>query len=278
MESFEKNGSLSANRSATSGRAGRGYVYAVTLIASTGGFLFGFDLSIISGAVVFLREEFHLTQAMFGLANSSAILGCIVGPLLGLRLADGRGRRTTLAVAAACFMVSAIGSALAYGMVDFVIWRILGGIGVGLAMVTSPMYIAELAPAELRGRLITVNQLAIVFGINMAIVVAYFLSFGAHWRWMFAAEIPPIAALMVGLLFAPRSPRWLTSKGRNDDEAMRVLTKINGREAAGSVLDEITAELKQETGTFRELFMPGIRLALIIGVVSWSSSRSMASI
>ena len=248
------------------GKAGGWYIYAVTLVAATGGFLFGYDLSIISGSVIFLREHFNLSPFMFGLATSSAIFGCIFGPVCGLWLADAIGRKRTLAAASICFMFSAIGNALSQTMADFVIWRILGGIGVGLAMVTSPMYIAEIAPPRLRGRLVTMNQLAIVFGINMSIVVAYFLSFGGHWRWMFASEVPAILALMAGLFFAPKSPRWLAAKTRSE-EALGVLTKINGRVQAEKELKEINAELTEETGSFRELFGPGIRLAVFIGVV-----------
>ena len=166
------------------GKAGKGYVYAISLVAALGGFLFGFDLSIISGAIIFLAEQFHLTAAAKGFAVSSAILGCIAGPLLSLWLADAIGRKKTLAVASLFFMISAIGSALSIGLIDFVIWRWVGGVGVGLAATTAPMYIAEISPPRLRGRLVTVNQLAIVSGINISVIVSYFLSFGGHWRWM----------------------------------------------------------------------------------------------
>ena len=250
----------------SAGESSRWYIYAVTLVASTGGFLFGYDLAIISGAGIFLRQHFELSPAMFGLANSSAVFGCIFGPLLGLWLADSLGRKYTLAVAAVCFMVSALGSAFCFGMPDFMAWRAVGGLGIGLAMVTSPMYIAELAPAHLRGRLVTINQLAIVFGINMAIIVAFFLSFEGHWRWMFASEVPPITMLMAGLLFAPKSPRWLASRA-DFIQALSVLSSINGRRAAEEILQDIKGDLKQDTGAFRELLQPGIRQALMIGVV-----------
>ena len=248
------------------GKEGDWYVYAISLVAALGGFLFGFDLSIISGAIIFLAEQFHLTAAAKGFAVSSAILGCIVGPLLSLWLADAIGRKKTLALASLFFLISAIGSALSIGLIDFVIWRWLGGVGVGLAATTAPMYIAEISPPRLRGRLVTVNQLAIVSGINISVIVSYVLSFGGHWRWMFASAVVPILALMGGLFFVPRSPRWLASKGKKE-EALAVLTKVNGRGRAEVELEEINEELGKESGGFGELVQPGMRLALIIGIV-----------
>jgi sugar porter (SP) family MFS transporter len=241
-------------------------LYMIALVAATGGFLFGYDLSIISGALIFLEKHFQLDSSGTGFAVSSAILGSIAGPLVGMWLNDAVGRRATLWVAAACFLVSAIGTALPRTFVDFCIWRAVGGIGVGLAAMTSPMYIAEIAPSHLRGRLVTVNQLAIVIGINMAVIVSYLLSFGGHWQWMFASEVVPIVLLVFGLFFVPNSPRWLAAKGRND-EALGVLESINGSEQAARELADIRAELGEERGTFSELFMPGLRKALLIGLL-----------
>lgn len=181
-------------------------------------------------------------------------------------LSDALGRRRTLGIAAFCFMVSALGSALPHSILAFNFWRAIGGVGVGLAAMTSPMYIAEISPPHLRGRLVTVNQLAIVIGINLAVIVSYRLSFGGHWRWMFASEVIPILFLMIGLLFVPRSPRWLAAKGKAE-EALGVLTKINGRTQAEKELQDIQDELKEESGTFSELLVPGIRKALLIGIV-----------
>jgi len=245
---------------------GRLRLYLVALVAATGGFLFGYDLSIISGALIFLGDHFQLDSAGKGFATSSAILGSIAGPLAGMWLNDAIGRRATLWVAATCFLVSAIGTALPRTLVEFCIWRAVGGVGVGLAAMTSPMYIAEISPPHLRGRLVTVNQLAIVIGINLAVVASYALSFGGHWRWMFASEAVPIVALIAGLFFVHRSPRWLASKGRHD-EALAVLASINGPAQAARELTDIRAELREETGTFRELLLPGLRKALAIGLL-----------
>jgi len=241
-------------------------LFLVSLIAATGGFLFGFDLSIASGALPFLESDFSLDAAGKGLAMSSAIFGSIAGPLAGMWLADRIGRRATLWIAAACFLASAIGTALPRSIAEFNVWRAVGGVGVGLAAMTSPMYIAELSPANLRGRLVTVNQLAIVIGINLAVIVSWLLSFGGHWRWMFAAEVPVILLLMGGLFFVPHSPRWLAGLGR-DEEALQVLAGINGPERAARELVEIKEELAEEGGTFAELLAPGIRTAVLIGAV-----------
>ena len=242
------------------------YLYLVSLVAAVGGFLFGYDLSIISGALPFLKSHFALDAAGEGWAMSSAILGSIIGPVAGIWLADAVGRRRTLAIAALCFMASAIGTALPRSLDQFVFWRVVGGVGVGLAAATSPMYIAEISPAHMRGRMVTVNQLAIVIGINLAVISSYLLSFGGYWRWMFASEVVPILFLMVGLCFAPESPRWLAARKR-DDDALDVLSRINTRKQAQKELGEICAELGEESGKFKELLQPGIRLALLIGIV-----------
>jgi sugar porter (SP) family MFS transporter len=243
------------------------YVYKIALVASMGGFLFGFDLVVIAGALPFLDAYFHLTPAMKGFAVSSAILGAITGPLIGLWVADSLGRRKTMMLAATCFMISTIGTAFTESIWVFVFWRFMGGIGIGLAMISSPIYIAELSPPHIRGSLVNVNQLSNVIGINLAVIVGYFFSQGENgWRWMFGSQAVPVLFLIIGLLLIPESPRWLAAKNRIG-EALKVLTKINGKTIAEAELKEIEKELGQEEGTFRELFRPGIKLALFIGIV-----------
>ena len=241
-------------------------LFAITMVISVGGFLFGYDLVIISGTILYLEDYFHLSPFYFGLVGGSASLGCIAGPLAGMWLADAIGRKKTLLFAGVCFALSAIGTAVAVNLAPFIFWRWLGGVGVGLSSGVSPMYIAELAPARLRGRLVTVNQLLNVIGINLAVVVAYFLSFGDHWRLMFASEIIPIAILMIGLLFVPDSPRWLAAKGKRE-KALAILAGINGRRQAETEMREIDDELTRESGHFRELLQPGVRFALFLGVL-----------
>jgi sugar porter (SP) family MFS transporter len=237
----------------------------ITLIAAVGGFLFGYDLSLISGAIIFLKKEWSLSPFWMGAVTGSAILGCPFGPLAGVWLADTLGRNKTLILSAVLFIASAIGSALAASMVDFSLWRFIGGVGVGLASTVSPMYIAEVSPPRLRGRMVIINQLAIVIGLSLSVYVSYQFSFGGHWRWMFATMAVPATALLVGLFFVPRSPRWLAARG-DYDGALGVLAAINGRAQAERELQEIRDELGEEAGGFRELFQPGVRLALAIGV------------
>ena len=246
------------------------YTYLIVLVASIGGFMFGFDLVIIAGALPFLEVDFLLTPAMKGFAVSSAILGSVSGPLVGMWFTERLGRRNTMMLAAFFFMISTIGSAFAFGIWDFALWRFMGGVGIGLAMISSPIYIAELSPAHLRGVLVNVNQLSNVIGINLAVIVGYFFSFdGWGWRWMFGSQAIPVALLIVGLLLVPESPRWLAARGKLA-AALDVLTKINGRKRGEQELEEIKAELgrtTEEVGTMHDLWKPGIRSALIIGIV-----------
>lgn len=243
------------------------YVFKIALVASMGGFLFGYDLVVIAGALPFLEAYFHLTPALKGFAVSSAILGAITGPLIGLWVADNLGRRRTMMLAAICFMISTLGTAFTETIWYFAFWRFLGGIGIGLAMISSPIYIAELSPPQIRGSLVNVNQLSNVIGINLAVIVGYFFSQGENgWRWMFASQAVPVLFLILGLLLIPESPRWLAAKNRVG-EALKVLTKINGKTIAEAELKEIEKELCEEEGTFQELFHPGIKLALFIGIV-----------
>ena len=243
------------------------YIYCTVLVASIGGFLFGFDLVVIAGALPFLEEHFNLSPVMKGFAVSTANLGALAGPLVGLWFTERLGRRKTMMIAGLFFMVSTIGTAAAVTIWDFGVWRFMGGVGIGLAMMSSPIYIAELSPPHMRGVLVNVNQLSNVIGINLAVIVGYIFSFeGWGWRWMFAAQAVPVVLLIAGLLIIPESPRWLASRNRMA-EALKILTKINGKATAESELREIQKELKQETGTFKELLQPGIKLALFIGIV-----------
>ena len=242
------------------------YLYLIVLVAAVGGFLFGYDLSLISGAIVFLKTEFALTPFWFGVVAGSAVLGCPFGPLVGAWMADAVGRKPTLIFSAVLFLASSIGCAMAGGMWEFIIWRFVGGMGVGLASTVSPMYIAEVSPPHLRGRLVVVNQLAIVIGLSLSVLVAYELSFGGHWRWMFITQLLPVACLMFGLFFIPESPRWLASVGKSP-KAFDVLCRINGQARAEKELTDIQAELGEESGGLSELCRRGVRLALLIGIV-----------
>ena len=243
-----------------------GYVFRLAMVAALGGFLFGYDISIISGAVIFLESEFHLNDFQKGFAVSSAAIGCIVGPLVSVAISDWLGRKKTLVVAALLLGVSALLTALPRTMAEFYIGRMIGGIGVGLASVVAPMYISEMAPARLRGRLVSLNQLAIVTGLFMAVVVSYTLSHGGHWRWMFASTLVPVLFWLATLTILPASPRWLVTKNR-EEEARVLLERGEGKEAANTALVEIKNSIAEETGGWAEVFQPGVRMALLVAVV-----------
>ena len=242
------------------------YAFCVAVAAAMGGFLFGYDISIISGAVIFLETEFQLDSAQKGFAVSSAALGCIAGSLVAATLSDRIGRRGTLAISAVLLFAASLGTAIPPNMIVFNAFRILGGIGVGVASVVSPMYIAEMAPARLRGRLVSVNQIAVVTGLFAAVVVAYELSGQRDWQWMFGSECLPALAWIAVLFVLPESPRWLVEKGR-DAEALQLLIRSEGSPQAHIALEEIKQSLSEETGTWGELFQPGMRTALLVAVM-----------
>jgi SP family arabinose:H+ symporter-like MFS transporter len=243
-----------------------GYVFRLALVAALGGFLFGYDISIISGTLIFLETEFQLNDFQKGFAVSSAAIGCIVGPLVSVAISDWLGRKKTLVVAALLLGVSALVTAVPRTMPEFYLGRMVGGIGVGLASVVAPMYISEMSPARLRGRLVSLNQLAIVTGLFMAIVVSYALSGGGHWRWMFASTLVPVVFWLGTLTFLPESPRWLVAKNR-EAEARLLLERGEGKEEAQKALVEIKNSIAEESGGWGEVFQPGVRMALLVAVV-----------
>ncbi|MCP4711899.1 MAG: MFS transporter, partial [Planctomycetes bacterium] len=193
------------------------YVYLLSIVAALGGLLFGYDTAVISGAIGFLQTRFDLNNVWMGWAASCALIGCIGGASIAGWMSDRYGRRSVLILSGMLFTVSAIGSAFPRSLTEFVIARIIGGVGVGIASMLSPLYIAEVAPARLRGRLVTLNQFTIVFGMLVVYFVnALVASMGDEawniamgWRWMFGSEVLPAVLFMVLLLFVPESPRWL---------------------------------------------------------------------
>lgn len=259
------------------------YVLLLTGVAALGGLLFGYDTAVISGAIGFLEQHFQLDpQVWKGWAAASALVGCALGAAMAGFLSDTLGRKKVLLLSALLFFISAIGTALPRGFQEFVIFRIIGGLGIGAASLTSPMYIAEVAPARLRGRMVSVNQLAIVSGMLIVYFVNYFIAqYGAAvdalapgaaswnvehgWRWMFGSGAFPSLLLFGLLLVVPESPRFLARK-RRTAAALAVLERINGRRQAAVELSEIERALAVETGTLAELFQPGMRVALLIGV------------
>lgn len=267
--------------------------FGMAFVAAIGGFLFGFDLGLIGAANIYLRDQFHLSDAEFGFATASAVLGCVVGPTFGFWLCDAISRKRTMLIASILLAVSALFTAapdvLGDGSRDstllvFNIFRFVGGIGVGLCSVASPMYIAEIAPAAKRGSLGLMYQLAIVTGHAVAPLIAFVIvyvlrvNYGVTqtfvpenpwlqaWRWMFFSEMACIVPFVIFVFRLPYSPRWLAEKGRFD-EAREVLTAVDGPEYAQREIAEIKTALNEEQGSWAELFAPGIRFALLIGIL-----------
>jgi SP family arabinose:H+ symporter-like MFS transporter len=250
------------------------YIILITSVAAFGGFLFGYDTAVIAGAIGYLQIKFDLSPLMVGWAASSAIWGCVLGAMTAGYLSDRFGRRPILIVTAILFAVSAYGSAVANDLTMFIIMRLLGGIGVGAASMLCPMYISEIAPSNIRGRLVTFYQLAIVLGINIIYVInlkisqagdeAWNVEYG--WRYMLGSEVIPAIVFFVLLFFVPESPRWLAAKSK-EGTAMRILERINGKTVSLQIFAEIAESLKSEKGNFSDLLNIKLRKPMIIGVV-----------
>lgn len=244
------------------------YVYMISSVAAVGGLLFGFDTAIIAGAIEKVRTHFALHPMQEGWAVSSLLVGCMIGAAVAGVLSDRWGRKKILVVTAAFYIGSAILAGLPRTLTELVLARFLGGLAVGISSMVAPMYIAELAPARIRGRLVTLNQMAIVTGILLANVVSGLLvdTSPNDWRWMFASAAVPSFLLFIALLGVPESPRWLAKRGAYE-QAGSILARVNGPQRAGEELEEIRLALAQESGSFLDLFGPGLRVALAIGVV-----------
>ena len=236
--------------------------------AALGGLLFGFDTGVISGAIHFIKIEFNLNAYQEGFAVSNLMIACVIGALLAGPIADWTGRKKVLILCAVLFTVSAILSALPRSFTELVIARFIGGMGVGMASVVSPMYIAEISPAKIRGRLVALNQLAIVVGI----LLSYFSNWVLvdtginNWRYMLVAEILPAITFLVGLFFIPESPRWLTKEGL-EKEALDVLNVVAGAANADHELQEVKKSLAEKKTSLKELLHPSLRRVLIVGIL-----------
>lgn len=243
------------------------YAYLIAAVAAISGLLFGFDTAVINGALIFLRAELALTTRGTELATSSLLVGCALGAGVAGWLTDRLGRKRILIVSALLFAASAVGAALPRDLAEFVAARLVGGLAIGVASVLAPLYIAEIAPRSIRGRLVSLNQMAIVSGILLAYFVNWLLSFGgpSSWRLMFASAAVPSVAFFFALLFVPESPRFLVEKGR-EAEALAVLTRVGGAAAARAELVEIRDTIAQEAGTLRELVQKRLRKPLGIAV------------
>ena len=260
------------------------YLFLICLVSAMGGLLFGYDWVVVGGAKIFYEPFFHLenSAALRGWAMSSALVGCLIGALLSGSWSDRYGRKKMLIVASALFVASAVGTGAVDSFFWFNVYRIVGGLGIGIASNVSPVYIAEVSPAAVRGKFVSINQLTIVLGILLAQLANwqigdYFTS-GSEtlsetsvewaWRWMFWAELVPAGLFFILSFLIPESPRWLAAVGRKENAGL-ILTRIAGKDYARQTL----AELEQLTGQqeekvhWRSLLQPNVRGVLLIGIV-----------
>jgi SP family xylose:H+ symportor-like MFS transporter len=266
------------------------YAFRITLVATLGGLLFGYDTAVISGTVSALNYYFVLPRglaeisanSLLGFTVSSALIGCVIGGAIAGFMSNKFGRKKSLMISAVLFMITSIGSSIpeigfapvGHGgymvLTQFIIYRIIGGVGVGMASLLSPLYIAEISPAHKRGKLVSYNQLAIIIGMLVVFFVNYFIACQGNdswiniigWRWMFASEIIPAVLFFVLLFFIPESPRWLMLKGR-DEKALSVLNKINSAKGTEEIIEEIRSSSASKSG---KIFSYGWKL-IVIGIL-----------
>jgi SP family xylose:H+ symportor-like MFS transporter len=265
-----------------------GYVWSIALAAALGGLLFGYDWVVIGGARQFFEIHFRLeSAAAVGWANSCALVGCFVGSLVAGGLGDRYGRKPVLLVSAVLFAVSSVLTGWAFSFTAFIVWRIVAGVAIGLSSNISPLYITEVSPASHRGRLVSLNQFAVVVGILLAQIVnwriaapvpehaspemlwaSWNVQFG--WRWMFTAVAAPAIIFLVASFGIPESPRWLLVRGRREG-AFKVLTRLGGSAAyataESAAISQALHDGETRTASWRGLLQPGVRLVLLVGIV-----------
>ena len=249
------------------------YLVPICLVATVGGLLFGFDTGVISGAIEPLTARFGLGNFMKGWVSGCVLTGCAAGVLLVGPLSDRFGRKPALFLAALMFIASAVGTSLAPQIWVFIGFRFIGGLGIGIASISTPMYIAEITPAQIRGRMVAVNQIAVVGGITATSFVNYFIAQGRDqqwlidtgWRWMFATGLAPALVFCVLLVPIPESPRWLIEMKR-DGAAKAVLSRVGGAAFAEDESSSIKAAISQEEGTWAALFSHQLRRPLLLGI------------
>jgi sugar porter (SP) family MFS transporter len=244
---------------------GKRFVYLATAISALGGMLFGYDIGVISGAILFVRTAFGLSTGMEEIVVSSVLCGSLVGAGAGGVLADRLGRRKLLIATAIVFGCGAVGAAVAQGPFELIAARLIAGVAIGIASFVAPLYISEIAPVAIRGELVSINQVAITAGIVISYLIDYAFAPSGAWRWMFALAVVPAAVFGVGLLFVPDSPRWLAGRGRID-QARAVLNRIRAADKVEGELKEIQQSVSKQRAGWSELLSPLVRPALIVGV------------
>jgi SP family galactose:H+ symporter-like MFS transporter len=241
------------------------FVYVVAAVSALAGLLFGYDTGVISGAILFVKQQFGLSATMQEVVVSVVLLGAVVGAATGGTLADCFGRRKTIILAAVIFALGAVSTALALTIPWLIVGRTIVGIAIGIASFSAPLYISEVAPANVRGSLVSLNQLAITVGIVVSYLVDYVLSGISGWRWMFGLAAIPATILSIGMFFLPDSARWLVSQGLLD-KARAVLERIRATTSVDDELSEIKKSEQLQSGEWAQLFTPLVRPALVVGI------------
>ena len=249
----------------TSSASSRLTVVLTAAVAALGGAIFGYDTSVISGAMLFLRRDFHLSDVQLEFAVGIALAGALAGAALAGYCTDRWGRRWMLLMTAIGFGVFSLLSGLAVGLVSFSIARFFVGVCIGVASLTVPLYISEMSPARIRGALVSLNQLAIGTGIGVAYFVDYAFAASESWRWMFASAVFPAIVLVVGMIFLPESPRWLARKGFRE-KALENFHRLGRGDEAETELADVESVLREEQEGLGILLRPGFRVAVLVGV------------
>lgn len=237
----------------------------VYFFGALGGMLFGYDTGVISGAILFITPDLGLTPFLEGLVVASLLLGAAAGAGSAGPLSDRLGRRNLILIAAVIFTIGAIGAGLAPGVGTLVLFRIVLGLAVGAAALIVPLYLSEIAPTEIRGAISSLNQLMITVGILLAFIVNALLANSEAWRWMLGLAVVPSVVLFIGMYFMPETPRWLVSRGR-EDEARDVLMRSRSEQEAENEIREIKEVEREEEGGLQELLAPWVRPALIVAI------------
>jgi MFS transporter, SP family, galactose:H+ symporter len=240
-------------------------VYAISIFAALAGLLFGYDTGIISGAILFIKKDFYLSNFQEEMVVSAVLLGALIGSGLSGRLTDRFGRRKVLVFTAITFIIGSLSTALSPNVDDLIIGRIVLGIAIGVGSFTAPLYLAEIAPQHIRGMLVSLNQLAITIGIVFSYLINYYFSSKGGWPWMLGLGVVPAAILLLGTFFLPESPRWMLLKGR-EQKARTVLQHIRAREDISKEFAEIQKTVKTERGTHRLLLAKWVRPILFISL------------
>jgi len=242
-------------------------IYIIAFIAALAGLLFGYDTGVISGAILYLKDQFNLTSVVVERVVSAVLLGAVIGAAFSGAMADKIGRRRSIVITALLFSLGAIGCAFSPSIPILISCRFLIGLAIGVASYVAPLYISEISPANVRGSLVSLNQLMITCGIVVSYLVDYMLTLGKNeWRWMFGLGAIPATILLIGMAYLPETPRWLVSRGLVD-KAKDVLSRTGSADNVDAEIKNITSSMTDKKCSWREVFVPWVRPALLVGII-----------